>query len=259
VHAGGVEFGEARVGWASPKGFGGAWVGRADLPATRDRDMEAEDLPFSTRPALSRAVLPLHATGVGVGAAWPECADVDLGASWPTTTADAPYTWARLRAHPLGALPEEWDAPVEGPRVQLGGGVARLDSPSLGETLLVEADLAGRLGGFALEGGWIRLATDHVSDEAWAELGGATPAVHGADLHLALRGERVTSLVEDEDLRWIGTARLSLRASDRRFALYAEYTLTREEGTPAGDVVTLDRGIERANDTLAVGARLRIR
>ena len=65
VHAGGLEAAEARVG-VTRGGWLGAWVGRADLPLSFDREYEAEDLTFSVRPLLSRAVLPLHATGAGL-------------------------------------------------------------------------------------------------------------------------------------------------------------------------------------------------
>lgn len=61
VHAGGLELAEAKLGMQHP--IAGFWLGRGDLPVSRDRELESEALLYSTRPPLSRTLLPLHANG----------------------------------------------------------------------------------------------------------------------------------------------------------------------------------------------------
>jgi hypothetical protein len=258
VHAGGLEAAEARVGWRH------AWtdgsLGRDDVPLTRDRELEAEDLVFSVRPVLSRDLLPLHATGARAVATWPgERGSLAVGASWPALTSDAPWTWARLTVSPLGPLPEEQDARPGSPRIQLGGAIARMDSPTLGESVLLAGDLSVAWGRVFGDAGWIH-AVD--GPEEWlAEAGVAIGPSQGPDVHVAARGERATGLEEGEDARWLASARVALRLHDRRVELYAEGLHSIEQGSatrPGEDVVVLNDSIERSNDLLAFGVLLRL-
>jgi hypothetical protein len=261
VHAGGLEAAEARVGWAQPKGWIAASLGRGDVPLTRDRDLEVEDLVFSVRPVLSRAFLPLHATGANATFAWPDRAHAELGASWPALTSDAPYLWARLAIHPLGSLADAQDAPADGPRVQLAGGIARLDSPSIGQQLLLAGDLSVVWGPVFADAGWIRAADTTTRDEWLGEAGVGIGRRTGPQVHVAARMEHVTGLEPGEDARWIAAGRVALRLREGHVSVYAEALHSIEVGAAASadeDVVVLDDSIERANDSVALGVLLRL-
>lgn len=267
VHAGGLESVEAHVGWEHPAGWAGAWVGRRDLALTRDREMEGEALIFPTRPTLSRASLPVHANGAGVLLAVPDRARLTAGVAWTTTTADAPWLWLRLAAHPLGPLPEWQDEPAEALRVQLGGGAAHLASEGLGAQWVLTADLAARWRTVSVDAGWTEVQTtdapggDVRRDGLVAEVGTRVAPLPVGDLHLAARGEHLTGLEPGEDARWIGAGRLAWRSEHRRAEVYLFGQLSRESGTgvaPGEDAVGLPGGAERANDLAGLGMLLRL-
>jgi hypothetical protein len=262
-HAGALEAAEAQVGWLAPGGFGEASVGRADIPGTADRDWEPEAQIFAVRPLLSRVLLPNHAAGVGATVAYPDRASLRAGLSYLTATADAPFRWARLRVHPLGPPPEREDAAVDGLALTASAGWLGLDSEAQGELRLLDADLDLRWRFVALggEGVWVKASSAPPRQE-WILRAQSLlcPLPKGSDLHLALRGERVTGVVEGEDARWLLSARLAFRSADARFVPFVEAALSREAGTgvAAGeDVVALSRGLERVNDRLSLGARYR--
>lgn len=259
MHAGALEAAEARLGFERPAG--GLWIGRADLPFSRDREMEAEDLALSWRPVLSRAALPLHASGAGAALAWPERARLEAGLSWTSASSDAAWRWGRLSITPVGPLPDRQEDHAEHLRLGLGVGAARLASPSLGTSTLGTADLELRWRGALLGGGAGRWWDDgEVIDAAWGELGGHIATLGPVGLRLHGRVERVVALEDDEDARWIGAARLGAWVLDDALEIFAEVGLSRERGSavaPGEDVVDLGRGIERANDVAALGARLR--
>lgn len=259
VHAGGLEAAEATVGWKGGE-WGEWWVGRGDLGVTLDRAVEAEDLGLSTRPVVSRAALPLHASGVGGELGWEERVEVAGGAAWSSSTADAPWLWARLEVAPLGERPERLDAPVEGLRGSAGAGAAWLRSAALGEQRLLTGDLSLRFRAAALDVAALHLHTPDAPDrlELWAQAGTRLARAGEGDLHLLVRQERVTGLAEGERARWLTTGRLAWRSADLGVVPYLHATVSRETGSgvAAGeDAVGL--GAERANDVYGAGMLLR--
>lgn len=267
IHAGAVEAAEARLGWAAPGGQGELWLGRGDLPVTRDRGREPEDQALGLAPILSRTLLPWHATGAAGALAWPERATLQAGLAWTTASADAPWTWGRLDLHPLGPVPDDERVNSVTPTFVLGGGLARLDSPSLGQSLLWTADGELRLGPLLLGGGWTGTEQGEGEERSsrravHAQAGGGLLTVRNITLHAMLRGERATGIEAGEDARWLGAGRLSLSAHEAALEGYAELLLCRErgDGVEAGeDVVALGRGVERQNDALSLGLRARFR
>jgi len=261
-HAGGLEAAEAILGWAEPTGHGGLWVGRGDLPVTPDRRIEAEDHALSVRPVVSRAALPLHAGGVGADVAWPERASLAGGLAYASATTDAPYRWARAELTPLGPPTSRQDLPEDGLTLHLGGAVLSRVSDTVSDVWLTSADGALRWGPLLLGGGWVRAridgSTSQELEEVLAELGLRGPSWSWGSLGLFTRGERATGLEAGEEARLLGTARLSWLDPDARLTVYVEGTLSREQAAPASEgVVDLGRGIERPNDTLALGGLLR--
>lgn len=256
VHAGGLEAAEAALGFRTANGVASAWIGRDDLPVSLDRVYEPEALVHSTRLLVSRASLPLHVGGATTQLAWPERARLRGGVAYGSAAADAPYLWARAELHPLGAPPHRQDDAVEGFALQLAGGALRHASPSLGMGWLQSADAELRYGPWLLSGGWLRFAQAQDWREAWVELGGPIAPLPEGDLHLLLRGERVTGLELGEDARYLGAARLTWRAAEAHVRLYAETLLSRELGdgvVDGEDLPSLARGVERPNGTTAVG------
>ncbi len=261
VHEGGLELGEARVGYQHPDGWVGAWVGRSELPLAYDREVEPEGLGYATRPVLSNAVLPVHANGAGTSMAWPDHGSVDVGASWPALTSDAPVLWTRLHVTPWGALPDDADAASDAARAMIAVGAATQRSTSLGTLALASADLAVRWRslGFDASGLVARRGATRTS----LLVGFQVPLLpgHAPDLLLRTRIERVGALLPDEDSRYVADVRLAARTRDRRVTTYLECVLSREQGAAVAegeDVVDLGRGIERANDACGAGLLLRM-
>ena len=259
IHGGELEATEALIGWMSDPGYFGAWLGRGEVPWSRDRDMESEDHALSIRPTLSRVLVPIHANGFGLGGAWPDRLGLHVGASFRGTTADAPHLWARLRIHPVGALPAGAATPSQGPRFQLAAGVVHRPSESLGTLTLLAVDGTFRWGPLAVDVGWQRQFAPVERDQWTWEVGSTiVPIPGGTDIHLHARLERVTALVEPEDARWTVAARLGWRALDRRLVVYVEMYLPLEQGDAVSsgeDVVDLGRGIERRNEVIAMGVQ----
>lgn len=265
VHAGAVEAAEARVGWAAPAGWGELWLGRGDLPVTRDRLREPEDRALGLSPVLSRATLPWHATGAAGSLCWPEKITLQGGLSYSAPSSDAPWAWGRLDLHPLGAPPDDERRSADGLVFGLGAGLAALRSPSLGDSRLLSADAELRWGTWLLSGGnTSTLARDTGGEEtrraAWnAQIGGGLD-LRQTTLRATLRAERATGLEAGEDARWLGAGRLSLLRQDAAIEGFVEWLLSAEQGDgveDGEDVVVLGRGVERANDALAIGLRLR--
>ncbi|MDP6932474.1 MAG: hypothetical protein QGG40_06130 [Myxococcota bacterium] len=257
-HSGALEAGEAVVGW-SPADALGIWVGRADVPVTLDRIREPEDDALTIRPVISRAVLPLHAGGLGVDLAWVERAQLHGGLSYGTSSVDAPYLWVRGDLHPLGPVPGRRDLSVEKAGFSTGGSVLHRQSESLGSLLLLSGDVEFRTGPFLAAAGWVRADQDDARMEGWSgELGAGFAEGTQGRVHTHVRYEAASGLEADEDWRHIGTARVAWQSTDLRFTAYLEGSASREDGSVSdSDVVDLGRGIERANDTLGLGGLLR--
>jgi hypothetical protein len=260
-HAGGLEAGEAWIGLRETGGWIGAWIGRNDLVVTRDRSREAEDLTFSVRPVVSRTLLPQHVDGAALDLAWPERVSARAGVAYATRNADAPTWYGRLSVHPLGPVPDREDARVDGFRFRLGAGGLRMDSEGLGRSTVLAGDLELRWGPVELAGEWVRHdLDDRRREELLAEAGAALFPVGGGDVHAQARVSRATGLVDGEDARWLPAGRVTWRGAASRVNVYVEALLSREQGRAAADdeaVVVLDDSIERANDSLALGALLR--
>ncbi len=266
IHAGAVEAAEARLGVEAPGGWGELWLGRGDLPVTRDRTREPEDLALGLSPVLSRATLPWHAAGAAGGLSWPERASLRAGLAYTAPSSDAPWLWSRLDLHPLGAPPADERLRVAAFTADLGAGLATLDSPSLGRTRMLSGDLELRWGPALLAGGYTRVDGEdaggaQTARAAWDLQAGAGVLDLGpTTLRVALRAERATGLEEGEDARWLGLGRLSLTDPDAAVEAFVEALLSREQGdgvSEGEDVVVLGRGVERANDAISVGLRMR--
>lgn len=262
VHAGGLEAAEAELGLREPEG--GAWfiVGRGDLFVTWDRLREAEGLLFADRPGISRTLLPLHVNSVRAGAASERVGAVQAGLSWAAATSDAPYRWVRADVHPLGEPGLYQDSHVEGPRVRLGGTFLDLDSPTLGGRRLLGADGEVQLGHHTLGGGWQRweesplLGAATVRSGAQAFVGLQVLELGPHALRLDLQGERAAALVDGEEARLVGQARVAWQPLEAAFTGYVGARIQREQGSavsPGEDVVDLGRGVERANDVVHLG------
>jgi len=259
AHAGSLEAAEARLGFHT--GTLGGWLGSGDIPVTRDRDQEMEDRHFMVAPVLSRILLPAHAPGVSASGEWPERAGMDLGLSWPTATADAAYRWGRLRLHPLGEVSRDESKIDDGLLLLLAAGVLWQDSESLGELRLGTVDAEIRYQHFGLAVGY--LTTDGptwTASEVVVSGWGRLLSVDAGALSGQVRVEHATNLIDGEDTRLIGTARLSVRPAQTRIDLFIEGMLSREQGDGVADgedVISLGRGIEHDNDSLSLGARMR--
>ncbi len=255
VHAGGLELAEAKLGIQHP--IAGFWLGRGDLPVSRDREIESEGLLYSTRPLLSRALLPLHANGFGGHLSWPERLTVEAGGAWPALSSDAPWWWGRLRLHPLGELPEREDAWVEKPVFQVAGGAAGMDSPSLGRSLLLDVDGSLRYRWIGLDLGWLRQSGAKTVHEIFVSTSAICINTDLLALGLGLRGER--SWGSEAEQRWIGSSRLYGTLKPAFLTLYLEAYLPIEDGEapPQPGVVLLDRSLERANNWGTVGLLFR--
>ncbi len=255
VHAGGLELAEAKLGIQHP--IAGFWLGRGDLPVSRDRELESEGLLYSTRPLLSRALLPLHANGVGGYLSWPEQLTLEVGGAWPALSSDAPWWWGRLRLHPLGELPEREDLRPERPAFQVAAGIAGMDSPSLGRSLLVVVDGSARLGPVGLDLGWLRLSGKQTVQEIVLSVSAVLLDKEPFSLGVGLREER--SWGQEAEQRWISSSRLYGTWKPAFLTLYVEAYLPIEDGeAPAKPgVVLLDRSLERANNWGAVGLLFR--
>ncbi|MBM4368069.1 MAG: hypothetical protein FJ102_17795 [Deltaproteobacteria bacterium] len=252
VHAGGLELGEARVG-ADLGDLIDLWVGRDDVLFTIDRAEEPEQLSIGVRPALSRAWLPAHATGLGASLGAAGRASLDLAAQYASSTADAPHLLARGRVVPLarGAA-----------SLAVGGGVAYLPSPSLGTQLGYTLDVDARHGEQRLCVGYTAIEREGLSSLGGVVIGLDARFLPARALSpgVALRGERVTGLDPAEDARWLASTRLGLRFLDRKGEAYVEALHATEEGevaTGAG-VVVLDDRVERANDVIQLGLAFRL-
>ena len=147
----------------------------------------------------------------------------------------------------------------------LGGGWLAQRSESLGDTLLWTADLERRIGPAELSGAWVHheVARDAFRDQRqeWiAAAGSRLFRVGTGDLHLQVRGERVTNLLPGEAVRWLPMGRLALRLQEGRVQIYSETLLSFEEGSgvlPGEDVVASGRGIERDNHVVSAGMLVR--
>ncbi len=252
VHAGGLELGEARVG-ARAGDWAEIWMGRDDVVFMLDREEEPEVLSIGVRPALSRAWLPLHSTGLGAGVRLADRAKLDVSAQYASATADAPYLLARGGVVPLrtGEL-----------SLALGGAIAYLPSPSLGTQLGYTFDLDARHGEQRLVAGFTSVSRDELPAMQGVLLGVDTRLFPRRALSpaLAFRGERLTGLDPEEDARWLASSRLGLRFLDRHAEAYVEYLHATEEGevSAAADVVILDNRVERDNDVLQLGLSFRL-
>jgi hypothetical protein len=255
VHAGGLELAEARLGIQHP--IAGFWLGRGDLPVSRDRELESEGLLYSTRPLLSRVVLPLHANGVGGHLSWPGRLTAEAGAAWPALSSDAPWWWGRLRLHPLGELPEWEDKRSDTPVFQVAAGIAGMDSPTLGSSLLLDVDGSARLGPVGLDLGWLRRSGAETVQEILVSASAVVLEKEKFCLGLGLRGER--SWGSETEQRWIGSSRLYGSWKPAFLTLYVEAYLPLEDGEAPlqPGVVLLDRSLERANNWGAVGLLFR--
>lgn len=261
VHAGGIEAAAAFVGARVPGGWGELRAGRDDVRFTADRAIEPEDLLLSVRPALSRAWLPLHATGGSVTLAVPGRASLQAALAFSSFTSDAPYLLVRADLFPLGPLLERPSARVDGFRFDVGGSFAILDSEALGEQRGWTVDATLRYDVASLSVSWTDIRSTGTFTGGSAELGLTLLPRRAVRPLLAARLEYVTGLDSHEDARWIGGARLGATLLAGKLTVYAEGYLPREEGSASGgsdDVVVLDDSVERANDTLLVGAQLRI-
>lgn len=264
-HAGGLEAAEAWVGLIGWEGRLGVWIGRNDLPVTRDRQRENDELVLSQRPVLSRTLWPIHPTGAGGGLALADKLAVQGGASYTSLNADAPLWWVRADLTPLGPPPDRQDEAVQGVCMLLGGGWLAQRSESLGDTLLWTADLELRIGPAELSGAWVHheVSRDALRDQRqeWiAAAGSRLFRVGTGDLHLQVRGERVTNLLPGEAVRWLPMGRLALRLQEGRVQIYSETLLSFEEGSgvlPGEDVVASGRGIERDNHVVSAGMLVR--
>lgn len=260
-HAGGLEAGEAWLGLRQESGWIAAWVGRNDLVVTRDRSRESEDLVFSVRPLVSRTILPLHVDGAALDLAWPDRVSARAGVAYGTRNADAPTWYGRLAVHPLGPLPHRQDERVDGFVFQVAGAALRTDSEGLGRSTVLSSDVELRLGPAELAAEWVRHDLDEQRrEELLAEAGSALFPLFDGDVHAQARVSRATGLADGEDARWLPAARVTWRSADARVNVYAEALLSREQGSAADAdeaVVVLDDSIERANDSVAVGALLR--
>ena len=125
--------------------------------------------------------------------------------------------------------------------------------------LLLSGDVELRAGSLLLAGSWVRIDQDEQRLEEWiGEVGAGFLSGPRGRLHAHLRYEAASGLERDEDLRRIGTARFAWQSADLRFTVYLEGSASREEGSVSeSGVVDLGRGIERANDTLALGGLMR--
>lgn len=261
IHAGGLESAEAHLGWFHPHGWLGISLGRDDLPVSYDRAREPEDLTSTLRPVVARAFLPAHANGATAQLAWPNRMGLWGGVAWANGPADAPWAWARLEVHPWGRLPEAQDAPdsVGG---ALGAGVALLDSEGLGRQEVLAGDLSLRVRSFGLDLAAVRHRSEDAAHlELWAEAGGRVAPLPVGDLHLSVRGTRLSGLVDGEDTRWVAAPRLAWRSDAYRVEAWVQGQLSREVGTgvaPGEDVVGLPGGAERANDLVAAGLSARL-
>ena len=262
AHAGGLESSEAELGIMEPEGRTWLVVGRGDLAVTWDRVREAEGLLFVDRPSLSASFLPLHVNSVRTGVSAERLGTVQVGLSWAAATSDAPYRWARVDLHPLGETGLYQDTPAEGLRVRLGAGALSLDSESLGARSLLTADGELQLQRHTLGGGWQRWVEEPGTQEelvrsaAQAFLGLQVLQLGQHAFRVDLSGERVVGLLDDEDVRLVGNARLAWQPLETAFTAYVGTRLSREQGStvaPGEDVVDLGRGIERANDIVNLG------
>lgn len=264
-HAGGLEAAEAWVGLLGWEGRLGAWIGRNDLPVTRDRQRENDELVMSQRPVLSRTLWPIHPTGAGAGLAFADKVSVQGGASYTSLNADAPLWWVRADLTPLGSPPERQDQAVQGLCFLLGGGWLAQESESLGDTLLWTADLELRLGPAELSGAWVhhevaRAGQRDQRGEWIATAGSRLFRVGSGDLHMQLRGERLINLLPGEDVRWLPMGRVALRLQEGLVQIYSEALLSWEEGTgliSGQDVIDSGRGIERDNHLVSAGMLVR--
>lgn len=259
AHAGSLEAAEARLG--ADVGWGGVWLGRGDLPVTRDRAREMEDRPLTIAPLLSRAYLPQHAAGAAATARWPERGELSAGLSWPTATADGPYTWGRLTVHPLGEPPADEAAEVRRLTPSASAGALEQRSPSLGTRRLLSADAELRWRGWGVTGGWIQYTDPDDTHRQWlaAAWGPLVPLGERQDIHAYARVEHLLDgIVEDEDGRWLAAARLAWRREQA--TLYVEGLRSREQGLldTQGDIVVINPQVEWANDILMLGARWRL-
>lgn len=259
AHAGSLEAAEARLGFHT--GTVGGWIGNGDIPVTRDRDREMEDRHFMVSPVLSRILLPAHAPGVSASGEWPERVGMDLGLAWPTATSDAAYRWGRLRIHPLGEVSRDASSADDGVRIQVAAGALWQDSESLGELRLGTVDAELRFGHVGLAAGY--MTTDGptwTASEVLVSGWGRLLSVDAGDLSGQVRIEHAAGLIDGEDNRLIGTARLSVRPTDTLIDLFVEGMVSREQGDGVAegeDVISLGRGIEHENDSLSLGARMR--
>lgn len=259
AHAGSLEAAEARLG--ADVGWGGVWLGRGDLPVTRDRAREMEDRPLTIAPLLSRAYLPQHAAGAAATVRWPERGELSAGLSWPTTTADAPYAWGRVTAHPLGEPTTDETDPVDRLVPAVSVGALQQRSPTLGTRQLLSADAELRWRSWGATAGWIQYTDPDATHRQWlaALWGPLVPLGPRQDLHATARVERLLDgVIDDEDGRWIGAARLAWRRDQA--TVYVEGLHSREQGQlePEGDIVVLDSQVAWANDALLLGARWRL-
>ena len=247
----GLEAAEAWVGLSALKGRAGAWVGRNDLPVTRDRKRENDQLALSWRPHLSRTLWPVHPTGAGAGLGIPGRASLQGGASYAQLNADAPLLWARADLSPLGPVPARQGERVQGAAFALGGGLLRQSSPSRGETRFWTADAEVRVGPAEVSGAWLRHAErpgtpgERVRSEWIASVGSTLLSTPNSALFLHLRGERVVGLDPDGAARWLPGGRLGWRGAGDAVEVYGEGHLSFEEATA------------RENGLAAAGMRVR--
>lgn len=262
VHAGGLEAAEAELGLREPEGRGWFIVGRGDLFVSWDRLREAEGLLFVDRPGISRVYLPLHVDSVRAGGALERLGAVQAGLSWAAGSADAPYRWVRADLHPLGEPGPYQDSHVEGLRVRAGGAFLDLDSPTLGGRRLLSADGEVQLAHHTLGGGWQRWEESPLTGAAAVRsgvqvfLGLQVLELGEHAVRLDLQGERAQALVDGEEARLVGQARVAWQPLEAAFTGYVGTRLQREEGSavaPGEDLVDLGRGVERANDLVHLG------
>ncbi len=219
---------EAWAGVALARGSLGLWMGRNDLPVTRDRLRENEELALSWRPLLSTAAGPLNVDGVGLGLAWPGKLTLRGGAAWPDLGEQAPRLWFRGDIHPMGPPPDREDDAVPAFAFRVGGGGFQDRGTGLG---LWDADLELRLGPAVLGADWIQLrgtGQEPPLREWILSLGSEILPLANGGISLHLRGERLTGLDPAEGARWLPAGRLAWRGADGAVQIYAESALSFE-------------------------------